>query len=96
MKPAVLELGDASPDPAIERRARILASSIPNVLGTEKCFVRKVGFSFYIDMHVVVHGNMTVRAGHDTAHAVKNQILGELPQVAEVLIHIEPEEELIR
>jgi divalent metal cation (Fe/Co/Zn/Cd) transporter len=63
-------------------------------LGTEKCFVRKVGFSFYIDLHVVVDGNMTVREGHAIAHAVENQILNELPQVAEVLGHIEPEEEL--
>jgi cation diffusion facilitator family transporter len=94
MKPAVLELSDASPDPSIEKKARTLACSIPGVLGTEKCFVRKVGFSFYIDLHVVVDGKMTVREGHAIAHAVKDQLLIDIPQVAEVLIHIEPEEEL--
>jgi cation diffusion facilitator family transporter len=96
MKPAVLELSDASPDPAIERKARARACSIPGVLGTEKCFVRKVGFSFYIDLHVVVDGKMTVREGHAIAHAVKDRLLSDIPQLAEVLIHIEPEEELSR
>jgi Co/Zn/Cd efflux system component len=41
MKPAVLELSDASPDPTFERKALALACSLPGVFGTEKCFVRK-------------------------------------------------------
>lgn len=79
-------------------RERLALSRAPFLVSLEprNALSGKVGFSFYIDMHVVVQGNMTVRAGHDTAHAVKNQILVELPQVAEVLIHIEPEEELSR
>jgi divalent metal cation (Fe/Co/Zn/Cd) transporter len=53
-----------------------------------------MGFSFYVDPHVVVNGNLSVRRGHGIAHQVEEKILRTLPEVAEVLAHIEPEEEL--
>jgi divalent metal cation (Fe/Co/Zn/Cd) transporter len=53
-----------------------------------------MGFSFYVDPHVVVNGNLSVREGHGIAHQVEEKILRTLPEVAEVLAHIEPEEEL--
>jgi len=57
--------------------------------------MRKMGFSFYVDLHIVVNGNLTVREGHKIAHRVEDQVLKGVPQVAEVLVHVEPEEELI-
>jgi divalent metal cation (Fe/Co/Zn/Cd) transporter len=68
---------------------------VPDVLGLDKCFVRKMGFSFYVDLHVVVKGNLSVREGHKIAHRVKATVLKEMPQISEVLVHIEPEEELL-
>ncbi|HEX4887520.1 MAG TPA: cation transporter dimerization domain-containing protein [Luteibaculaceae bacterium] len=45
---------------------------------------------FYVDLHVVVDGSLTVAEGHSIAHAAKDEILEQLPFVADVLIHIEP------
>jgi len=59
----------------------------------DKCLIRKVGFSFYVDLHIVVHGEITVREGHLLSHKVEDEILLALPEVAEVLVHVEPEEE---
>jgi len=64
------------------------------VIGLDKCLVRKMGLSFYVDLHIVVEGDMTVREGHLLSHQVEDRILDFLPQVAEVLLHVEPEEEL--
>jgi cation diffusion facilitator family transporter len=94
--PAVLELDDIAPDPEIETAVRKLASSVPGVLGTDKCYVRKMGFRYYVDLHLVVRGEWTVRRGHALSHDVESLIRSEIPAVAEVLIHIEPEEELLR
>ena len=66
-----------------------------DVFGVEKCFVRKVGFRYYVDLHVVVRGDLTVRAGHLIAHAVADQVREKVEKIAEVLVHIEPEEELL-
>ncbi|MGC1296229.1 MAG: cation diffusion facilitator family transporter [Alloacidobacterium sp.] len=89
------ELLDESPGPQMEQEVRAAASGNPHVIGIEKCHVRKVGFRFYVDLHLVVNGALTVREGHNIAHEVKAHILETIPRVAEVLVHVEPEEELL-
>lgn len=89
------ELLDESPGPQIEDEVRVAASANAHVIGIEKCHVRKVGFRFYVDLHLVVNGSLTVREGHNIAHEVKAHILETMPRVAEVLVHVEPEEELL-
>jgi cation diffusion facilitator family transporter len=96
VRPAILELGDVAPDPSVETRVRQVAEGVPGVVGLDKCFVRKMGLSFYVDLHVVVSGSLSVREGHRIAHQVEDKVLRQLPQVSEVLVHIEPEEELTR
>jgi divalent metal cation (Fe/Co/Zn/Cd) transporter len=58
--------------------------------------VRKVGFQYYVELHVVVRGNLTVRTGHAISHEVENRVRSEVDRVANVLVHIEPEEELLK
>src|ERR1017187_5548896 len=94
MRPAILELGDIAPDPDITARVREIAGRMPGVLGLDKCFVRKMGFSFYVDLHIIVNGELSVREGHRIAHLVEDSVLEELPQISEVPVHVEPEEEL--
>jgi cation diffusion facilitator family transporter len=95
LRPAFLELSDRAPSPTFESRVREIAGSVPNVIGLDKCHVRKMGFSYYVDLHVIVMGNLTVREGHRIGHEVEARVLQEEPQIAEVLVHVEPEEELI-
>lgn len=94
LRPAVLELADIAPHPTLEAEVRAVAARVPGVIGLDKCLVRKMGFSFYVDLHVVVEGEMTVRDGHLLSHKVEDEVRRMLPQVAEVLVHVEPEEEL--
>jgi cation diffusion facilitator family transporter len=90
------EILDTAPPPDIEEHVRQVASVVPGVIGLEKCFVRKVGFRYYVDLHVVVNGDLSVRSGHLIAHQVENCVLAEVSRVAKVLVHIEPEEELLQ
>ena len=53
-----------------------------------------MGFRYYVDLHIVVEGTLTVREGHNIAHDVEDAVLMQVPQIAEVLVHVEPEEEL--
>jgi divalent metal cation (Fe/Co/Zn/Cd) transporter len=41
-------------------------------------------------MHVEVNPQMTVLRSHEIAHEVKDQIRGQMPNVSDVLVHIEP------
>jgi len=63
---------------------------IEGVLGTEKCFVRKAGMYYHVDLHVIVHGEISVREGHDIAHKLKDYLMKEIANIGHVLIHIEP------
>jgi cation diffusion facilitator family transporter len=96
LRPAVRELADIAPDASLEAQVRTIAARVPGILGLDKCFVRKMGFSFYVDLHIVVKGDTTVREGHTLSHKVEDEIRAVLPQVTEVSVHVEPEEELTR
>ena len=56
-----------------------------------QCRVRKSGLSHLVDIHVRVDGTMSVRAGHDIAHAVKDTLMDSATHaVTDVAVHIEP------
>jgi len=94
MQAPLAEILDTAPPPEIEQQVRASAAAVAGVIGLEKCFVRKVGFQYYVDLHVVVKGEITVRSGHMISHAVEDRVLADVDRVAKVLVHIEPEEEL--
>ena len=90
LRPAFNELMDRSPDRELIEKIRAVAEKIPGVDGVEKCFVRKMGYQFFVDMHVEVDPQMTVENSHQIGHKVKDQVRAEIPSVRDVLIHIEP------
>lgn len=96
MRLAVSELADTAPPQGIEAEIRSIAGRVPGIIGLDKCSVRKMGFSFYIDLHIVVNGELTVRQGHMLSHKVEHEIIEALPRAVEVLVHVEPEEELTK
>jgi len=54
-KPALLELTDSAPeDPNVESRVRAIAASETGVIGLDKCHARKMGLSYYVDLHIIV------------------------------------------
>ena len=45
---------------------------------------------FFAEIHVKVHPNITVKEGHDIAGSVTDRLLEKFPQMASVLVHVEP------
>jgi cation diffusion facilitator family transporter len=88
--PAINEAMDTAPSPHIAQAVREAALQVDGVGDIEKCRVRKMGMEFYVDLHVLVAGGMSVRDGHTIAHAVKDAVREQMPAVADVLVHIEP------
>ena len=92
LRPALGEVMDEQSHHELVERIERIALTLPGILTTEKCYVRKTGMRYHVDLHARVNGDLTVRAGHALAHRLKDLIQAELPEVTEVLIHIEPEE----
>ncbi|MDI6781017.1 MAG: cation diffusion facilitator family transporter [bacterium] len=88
--PAIEDVMDTAPSPHIKEDLCKTALSVEGVLEIDKCFVRKMGLSYFVDLHVVVDEELTVRKSHDIAHIVKNTICSSNPKIIDVLIHIEP------
>ncbi|HXO77162.1 MAG TPA: cation diffusion facilitator family transporter [Puia sp.] len=90
LRPALNEVMDAAPSNGIVKKVRQLAADIPQVDLVEKCFVRKMGFDYYVDLHIQVAPNLTVAEGHAIAHQVKDILLKSDLRIKDVLIHVEP------
>lgn len=90
-RPALGEIMDEDFYEDMVLRIRAFSAEVPGVMDTEKCYVRKTGMNFRVELHVIVDAEITVRAGHDIAHALKKHLLMRMPQLADVLVHVEPE-----
>jgi len=90
LRPAMDELMDIAPETAFLERIRRIAEQTSDVARVEKCFVRKTGNEYLVDMHIEVDPEMTVHRAHDVAHMVKDAIRGQVPTVRDVLVHVEP------
>jgi len=88
--PALLEVMDTAPPKELQAAVRAIAAGVPGVAEVEKCHVRKMGLNYYVDIHIGVDADLTVRAGHGISHAVKDTIRTVKPEIVDVLVHIEP------
>jgi cation diffusion facilitator family transporter len=88
--PALREIMDTAPSKELQVAVRQVAANVPRVAEVEKCHLRKMGLQYYVDIHIGVDANLTVRTGHEIGHAVKDAIRTAKPEIADVLVHIEP------
>jgi cation diffusion facilitator family transporter len=89
-RPALGEIMDEHVYDDLIEQIRKVALQVPGIEDTEKCFIRKAGMKYHVDLHAVVDGNLTVKEGHDLAHNLKDTLREQLPNLGHVLIHIEP------
>lgn len=89
-RPALSEIMDEHLYDDMVIDIRKVAATIDGVEGTEKCFVRKAGLDFLVDLHLIVDGQISVHEGHEIAHKVKSKLLADFPEISNVLIHVEP------
>jgi len=90
VRDTMLQLMDTMPDPEAMDRIRMTGLAVPGVLGIEKCFARKTGLKWHVDLHLEVDPAMSVYESHEIATAVKEKIRSEVDWVADVLVHVEP------
>jgi cation diffusion facilitator family transporter len=93
LKPAMGEMMDEHHFDDMIQNIRIKSKEIEGLIDTEKCLVRKAGMEYYVDLHIKVKANLTVREGHEIAHRLKDHLMKDLPEIVDVLIHVEPQEE---
>ncbi|MEM0576428.1 cation diffusion facilitator family transporter [Flavobacterium polysaccharolyticum] len=89
-RPALSEIMDEHLYDELVEEIRVVSLTVPGVIDTEKCFIRKAGMQYHVDLHARVEGTITVRKGHDIAHDLKDTLRAQIPSLGHVLIHVEP------
>jgi cation diffusion facilitator family transporter len=90
LRPALGEIMDEHFYDDLIVEIRKVSLTVEGVIDTEKCFIRKLGMKYYVDLHAIVDKDLSVKKGHEISHHLKDRIKLDLPQVDNVLIHIEP------
>ena len=89
-RPALGEIMDENLYDDLIVEIRKVSLQVNGIVYTEKCFIRKAGMKYHVDLHAIVNANITVREGHDISHLLKDTLRAEIPELGHVLIHIEP------
>ena len=88
---ALGDVMDTAAPTDFENEVRAIALAVVGVRALDKVRVRKSGLSYLVDIQVRVDGALTVREGHDIAHAVKDALIASVPHtISDVTVHIEP------
>lgn len=82
---------------AVEEVARIRATiaATPGVLGLHELRTRRMAHHVLVDVHVQVADDISVRAGHDIGEAARCRVLAAHPEVLDVLIHVDVEDDSV-
>ena len=88
--PTLHELMEGSVDPALLEFIYETSSHCPGIKGVDKVWVRKLGMRLMVDLHIEVDPDISVQEGHRLSHEVKAKLQAELPQVRDVMVHVEP------
>lgn len=90
VRDTTLHLMDTMPAPQSMDTIRRVALSVPGALAVEKCYARKTGLQWHVDLHLEVDPQMSVFESHELATRVRIKIREQLDWVADVLVHVEP------
>ena len=91
---AIKELIDTGLDAAQVAAIRATLATTPGVRGLHQLRTRRMAHQALVDIHVQVDARISVSEGHRIAESARARVLREHPEVLDVLVHIDPEDDL--
>jgi divalent metal cation (Fe/Co/Zn/Cd) transporter len=73
-----------------EGDVRDVVLTVPEVLGCHQIRTRGSADHAFMDLHVWLDGKTSLEAAHASSHVVKDRLMKRFPELADVVIHIEP------
>ena len=71
-------------------KIKAIAAAVDGVMECHNVRVRGRSDAVHIDCHILVSPDMNVQEAHNVAHNVEERIKREMPNVVDVVIHLEP------
>ena len=94
--PALKGLVDTGAPVKIQENLKTIAMEVKGVKSAHAIRTRKIGSRLLIDLHILVEPELSVRAGHEISEKVKVHLLNKGPDVIDVVVHLEPYDEVNR
>ena len=92
MRPSLEELADRGASLRECAQIEKIAMDVAGVKNVHAIRTRKCGESLYVDLHVVVDPEISVRLGHSISENVEEALLKDGPRILDVVAHLEPDE----
>ena len=84
------DLLDTMPPEDIIKKIRTVVESISGIYTAEKVLGRRMGMYYNIDVHIEVEPELAVKEAHYLSHQAKDKIKDQIPEIGDVLVHVEP------
>lgn len=94
--PAIAELVDTGLDREQLQRIRRAILTVDGVKALHLLRTRRLGGQALVDVHIIVSEHISVSEGHQISEAVRHKLIHEIDVVADVMVHIDPEDDLVR
>jgi cation diffusion facilitator family transporter len=91
---AIKELIDTGLDAVQVEAIRKSLQATPGVIDMHQLRTRRMAHQVLVDAHVQVDARISVSEGHRIAESARARVLREHPEVLDVLVHIDPEDDL--
>lgn len=91
---AIKELIDTGLDDAQVEAIRNTLLATPGVRDLHQLRTRRMAHQALVDTHVQVDSRISVSEGHRIAESARARVLREHPEVLDVLVHIDPEDDM--
>ncbi|MBN9284160.1 MULTISPECIES: cation diffusion facilitator family transporter [unclassified Flavobacterium] len=92
-RPALGEIMDEHFYDDLIEEIRTVSVGVEGVIDTEKCYIRKSGMKYHVDLHAIVDATISVKEGHAISHRLQDTLKYKIPELGHILIHIEPNDE---
>ncbi|MCX6821154.1 MAG: hypothetical protein NTW30_00075 [Candidatus Aenigmarchaeota archaeon] len=66
-----------------------IAEGVPGSRGVHNIHIQKIDGKLYVDLHLEVSANMTVKQAHDISHQIEKKIKAAKLNISEVTVHVE-------
>ena len=90
--PSISELSDSSAPQRYYEKIGSITMNINGVMAVHAIRTRKFGSGLHVDLHVLVDPEMSVKKGHEISEDVKHTLLEKIPEILDVVVHLEPYE----
>jgi len=75
------------------RRIETMINNLPGVIQTHNLRTRRIGGEVLMDVHILVDHEASVTEGHHIAENVRRELIREMDNVQDVLVHVDTEDD---